>query len=62
VNRQPSPVELAAIIAAVEVSWPRPVILVEEPDDEPGPWRFSGRWWNRSATARRDRPWIPPTR
>jgi hypothetical protein len=54
---QPTPDELAAIVAAVEMTWPRPVIV--EPADEPAnPWRFSGRWWSRPAAARRDRPWL----
>ncbi len=42
--RDPSPEELAAIVAAVELTWPRP-----SPAEEPAPvpsWRFSGRWWN----------------
>jgi len=49
--------ELAAIVAAVEAVWPRPVIVVGGP--EPAvPWRFSGRWWARPIPTRRDRPWI----
>ena len=56
----PTPEELAAIVAAVEVAWPRPVIAATAPG--PSPWRFSGRWWSRPQTARRDRPWLaPPT-
>jgi hypothetical protein len=56
----PTPEELAAIVAAVEVAWPRPVLATPAPG--PSPWRFSGRWWSRPQTARRDRPWLaPPT-
>jgi hypothetical protein len=56
----PTAEELAAIVAAVEVAWPRPVITETAPG--PSPWRFSGRWWSRPQTARRDRPWLaPPT-
>jgi len=57
----PSPEELAAIVAAVEVAWPRPTV-VEAAAPAPNPWRFSGRWWTRPQTARRERPWLsPPT-
>jgi len=40
----PSPEELAAIAAALEVVWRRPVTIVEEPPER-SPWRWSGRWW-----------------
>ena len=53
----PSDEEAAAIVAAVEVLWPRPIVA-----DEPRPvrrssWRFSGRWWTVPLPVRRDRPW-----
>ncbi|MET0903560.1 MAG: hypothetical protein ABWZ52_10000 [Acidimicrobiales bacterium] len=54
---QPTPTdeEAAAIAAAIEVSWPRPVAA---PVDEPPPrWRFAGRWWTKPIPIRRDRPW-----
>jgi hypothetical protein len=51
--------EIAAIVAAVEAMWPRPVVAAA---DEGGAsvmaWRFSGRWWARPLTARRERPWV----
>jgi len=51
---------MAAIIAAVELAWPKPVVVVAAPDTPLAPsplsWRFSGRWWSRPVTARRDRP------
>jgi len=55
-DRSPSSEELAAIVAAVEVAWPRPVV-VEEPV-RPLVWRFSGRWWspNNPTAADRRRP------
>jgi hypothetical protein len=54
----PSDDELAAIVAAVEVAWPRPVVAVEGDGRPPTPaWRFSGRWWRRPIAARRERPW-----
>jgi hypothetical protein len=50
--------ETAAIVAAIEALWPRPV---PPPPDNDVPtrstWRFSGRWWSRPVPARRDRPW-----
>jgi hypothetical protein len=53
----PSEDEAAAIVAALEAFWPRPVTPVVEPTRRPSTWRFSGRWWSRPVTARRDRPW-----
>jgi hypothetical protein len=46
--------EMAAIMAAVEVVWPRP--SADAAVDEPTRWRFSGRWWSRPVPTRRDRP------
>ena len=57
VRPEPEPGVLAAIVAAVEQCWPRPL-----PARDPGPttpvWRFSGRWWAKPTTLRRERPWI----
>ena len=47
---------LAAIAAAVQLAWPRPA-PADEHDPVHEPWRFSGRWWNKPAPLRRDRPW-----
>ena len=47
----PTDEELAAILAAVEVAWPRPATAPVE--EEPSRWRFSGRWWSRPVPARR---------
>lgn len=55
-RRQPTPEEVAAILAAFEVLWPKPVVEVTEPASAPA-WRFSGRWWRKPVAARRDRPW-----
>ena len=47
--------EVAAIVAAVEVVWPRaahPQVVPTSPR-----WRWSGRWWSKPVPARRDRPW-----
>ena len=53
---EPDPAVLAAITAAVQLAWPRPAA----PDDHDPiheAWRFSGRWWNKPAALRRERPW-----
>ena len=52
----PTAAELAAIVAAIEVAWPTPVLLQEE--SQPSPWRWSGRWWasDRPVAANRRRP------
>jgi len=50
----PSEEEMAAIVAAVEMSWPR---AVAGGDEVAGPrWRFSGRWWTKPVPAGRARP------
>lgn len=51
----PTAEELAAIVAAVEVVWPRPVVAAEPP--APPRWRFAGRWWSKPVPVRRERPW-----
>ncbi len=53
----PTGAELAAIVAAVEMAWLRPVVLAE-PVAESSVWRFSGRWWSQSHTVQRQRPWV----
>lgn len=55
---EPSPEELAAIVAAIEMSWPRPVVVVDEPAEEVTTWRFSGRWWSKPHAVQRSRPWV----
>ena len=55
VTPEPTPEEAAAIVAAVEAAWPRPVV-VSAPPAGPSRWRFSGRWWSRPVPARRARP------
>lgn len=54
----PSPEELAAIVAAIEAAWPRPVVVEPGEPERPSTWRFSGRWWSRPTTVRRERPWV----
>jgi hypothetical protein len=55
--REPEQEELAAIVAAIEIAWPKPVAAVQPPRTEPSRWRFAGRWWSKPIPARRDRPW-----
>jgi hypothetical protein len=47
--------EVAAIAAAIEVTWPRPVAAGAA--EQPPRWRFSGRWWTKPVPLRRNRPW-----
>jgi Acyl-CoA carboxylase epsilon subunit len=51
--------EVAAIVAAVEVAWPRPAAAT--PPEPPPRWRFSGRWWTKPVPLRRTRPWTQST-
>jgi hypothetical protein len=56
----PTEDEAAAIVAALELVWPRPSpAAAPGAGGRPPVWRFSGRWWSRPAAARRDRPWWP---
>jgi hypothetical protein len=49
--------EIAAIVAALELVWPRPDDVPADSNEGPLRWRFSGRWWTKPAPLRRDRPW-----
>ena len=55
---QPTPTEaeVAAIMAAIDATWPRAVVVERAPSGPP-PWRFSSRWWRKPIPARRERPW-----
>jgi hypothetical protein len=58
VSPVPSEEEAAAIVAAVEMTWPRPITVVSgDAMARASGWRWSGRWWARPVAARRDRPW-----
>ncbi len=54
VTPTPTEEEAAAIVAALEVAWPK--AGVEEAGDAAPRWRFSGRWWSKPLPARRERP------
>ena len=46
VTPSPTDEETAAIVAALELAWPRPMMLVEDPAHaDSSRWRWSGRWW-----------------
>jgi hypothetical protein len=53
-KRDPEPDELAAVVAAVELLWPRAASVHAEP--VPSRWRFAGRWWSKPIPSRRERP------
>lgn len=55
ITPEPSDEEVAAIVAAVEVAWPRPAAPVTA--DRTPRWRWSGRWWSKPIPQRRNRPW-----
>jgi hypothetical protein len=52
----PTPEEMAAIVAAIEMVWPQPVVVAPQPGPVSPRWRFAGRWWARAIPVRRDRP------
>lgn len=55
ISPAPSEEEAAAIVAALEVSWPR---AGADTGTEAAPrWRFSGRWWSKPVPIARQRPW-----
>ena len=50
--------EAAAIVAAMEALWPKPVVaLADDAADSSRAWRFSGRWWSTPMPVRRARPY-----
>jgi hypothetical protein len=53
----PSVEEAAAIVAAIEALWPKPVAAASAEPERTLAWRFSGRWWQRDRFAHVDRPW-----
>ncbi len=53
----PTDEEAVAIAAAVHAMWPVPMIITDEARARDTAWKFSGRWWNRPVSSRRDRPY-----
>lgn len=56
ISPEPTDEEAAAIVAAVEVLWPRPTFTEDEVRRREAAWRFSGRWWSKPVASRRHRP------
>jgi hypothetical protein len=54
----PDGAEMAAIVAAVDAAWPRPVAPVSMAERRARAWRWSGRWWGPKPAAQRRRPWL----
>jgi hypothetical protein len=58
-NITPTPTdeEAAAIVAAIELAWPRPVLVAAAPaaPSRAGAWKWSGRWWAKSPRPAGDR-------
>jgi hypothetical protein len=52
----PTDEEAAAIVAAAEALWPRPVAGAAPARVVSPAWRFSGRWWAGPINLRRIRP------
>jgi len=48
--------EVAAIVAAVDALWPRPVVIESVRAARLPTWRFSNRWWITPLPRRRQRP------
>jgi len=53
----PSDEEAVAIMAAVEVLWPKAAVLGPVSEPRNTAWRFSSRSWVRPLPVRRLRPW-----
>jgi hypothetical protein len=53
----PTDEEVAAIVAAIEANLPTAGMVASPLRDPRSAWKFSGRWWARPGTSRRDRPW-----
>ena len=56
VSPAPTDDEVVAIMAGVEALWPTPMIVDDAAPERSTAWRFSGRWWAKPVSARRDRP------
>ena len=49
VSPAPTDEEFAAIFAALELAWPRPVVVAApQPPTSGGSWKWSGRWWTQT--------------
>ena len=57
VSPTPTDEEAVAIVAAMEVLWPRPTAARAPEVSRDRAWKLSGRSWARPVAVRRDRPW-----
>jgi len=58
ISPAPTDEEAAAIAAAVDMLWPKPIVISSvDRGHRPLAWRYSGRWWQRDGRAHADRPW-----
>ncbi len=57
ISPAPTDEEAAAIVAATEALWPKPLVAASAPAERPLAWRFSGRWWRVGRHAPASRPW-----
>jgi len=55
-SNSPTDDEVVAIMAGVEALWPKPMVVADDTPGRSTAWRFSGRWWAKPVSARRDRP------
>ena len=55
-SNSPTDDEVVAIMAGVEALWPEPTVVADAAPARSTAWRFSGRWWAKPVSARRDRP------
>jgi hypothetical protein len=56
ITPEPTPDEAAAIVAAIELLWPKPAAPAPARQTDSA-WRFSGRWWRRDRFGAAERPW-----
>ena len=45
IGGSPTEAEVAAIVAAIEMSWPKPMAAPTAPPSQSTRWRHSDRWW-----------------
>ncbi len=57
--RQPHPRDMAAIVAATEVMWPRPTVEEDVGQTADAVWKFANRWWHGGSVLQRGRPRRP---
>lgn len=56
ISPTPTEEETAAIVAAMEALWPKPLVAEQGPPNRSTRWRFSGRWWDGPLPRVRQRP------